>query len=202
MLLFYGNRGLQVRVSINYSAADIFAMAHGGIRFNSNGAGNGDRCPETGVFDTATGSAKVRQPALPVNATVSDPTGSRLTSWRFQTIGDQFRIQVGYRNAIRVSDMGFQGRLELDTDRRLQTGLVQTPFLINSPFNEIPTWGWDVAIQFQGGTDPPVIQHHFSLILGNSPTSSNHHAAMPIPMDFLSENPTTMDVGESYPVIN
>ena len=150
--LFYGNRGLQVRVSINYSAADIFAMAHGGIRFNSNGAGNGDRCPETGVFDTATGSAKVRQPALPVNATVSDPTGSRLTSWRFQTIGDQFRIQVGYRNAIRVSDMGFQGRLELDTDRSLQTGLVQTPFLINSPFNEIPTWGWDVAIQFQGGS--------------------------------------------------
>ncbi len=151
-VLYSGSRALGIRVPFNYTASDIFATTHGGNAFNGGGTGNGDRCPETGVFDTATGSAKVRLPALPVDATASDLTGSQLNSWRFQTIGDQFRIQVAYRNAIRVTDMGFQGRLELDTDRTLTTGLVQTPFLINSPFNEIPTWGWDVAIQFQGGS--------------------------------------------------
>jgi hypothetical protein len=94
---------------------------------------------------------EVRQPASLVDAELYDWSGTTLQGWGFQTFGDQFRIHVSYQYPIDPLSLHFQGRVELDTDRSLRTGLVQTPFLIHSRFNEIPSWGWDVAIQFRGG---------------------------------------------------
>jgi len=143
--------GLQISVPSTFTASDVFAFAHGRSGFNNGGTGNGDRCPEAGAFDTATGTVKVRHPASLVDAEIDDCSGTTLQGWGFQTFGDQFRIYVGYQYPINPLSLHFMGRVELDTDRNLQTGLVQTPFLIPSPFNEIPSWGWDVAIQFHGG---------------------------------------------------
>lgn len=75
--------------------------------------------------------------------------------------------------------MYFQGRLELDTDRSLLTGMVHTPFIIDSPFNEIPSWGWDVAIQIQGGDQ------------GGSNLT-------PFYLDFGAQSPTFFPFGEKY----
>ena len=149
-ILFDYDRGLQVSVPSAYTASDVFAFAHGRTGFGG-GTGNGDRCPEAGVFDTATGTVKVRQPASLIDAEIDDWSGTTLQGWGFQTFGDQFRIHVGYRYPINPLSLDFMGNVELDTDRNLQTGLVQTPFLIHSPFNEIPSWGWDVAIKWMGG---------------------------------------------------
>ena len=141
---------LQVSVPGTFTASDVFAFAHGRIGFDG-GTGNGDRCPEAGVFDTATGTVEVRQPASLVDAKIDDWSGTTLQGYGFQTFGDQFRIHVGYQYPINPLSLDFMGSVELDTDRNLQTGLVQTPFLIHSPFNEIPSWGWDVAIRWLGG---------------------------------------------------
>jgi len=142
---------LQVSVPNTYTASDVFAFAHGRSGFGGGGTGNGDRCPEAGVFDTATGTVEVRQPASLVDAKIDDGSGTTLQGWEFQTFGDQFRIQVSYQYPINLLSLQFQGSVELDTDRNLQTGLVQTPFLIPTRFNEIPSWGWDVAIRWVGG---------------------------------------------------
>ena len=146
------NYVLQVSIpSFTYTAFDVFAFAHGNVPVFGGKTGNGDRCPETGIFDTATGTAKVRSPAAAVDAVIDDPSGGLLFGWGFQTFGDQYRIFVDYQSPIDVTSLNFQGLLELDTDRALPTGLVQTPFIIDSPFNEIPSWGWDVAIKINGG---------------------------------------------------
>jgi len=149
--LFNYDHGLQVSVPSIYTASDVFAFVHGRNGFNDGGTGNGDRCPEAGVFDTATGTVKVRHPASLVDAGLYDWSGTTLQGWGFQTFGDQFRIHVSYQYPINPLSLHFMGSVELDTDRNLQTGLVQTPFLIHSPFNEIPSWGWDVAIRWLGG---------------------------------------------------
>ena len=143
--------GLQVSVPAPSLAPDVFAVAHGRSGFYGGGTGNGDRCPEVGAFDTAIGSMVVRSPAAVVDAELNDEEGSTLAGWRFQTFGDQFRISVSYQSFVNPLSFDFQGRVELDTDGSLLTGLVQTPFVGYSPFNEIPSWGWDAAIQFRGG---------------------------------------------------
>jgi hypothetical protein len=143
--------GLQVSVPSTFTTSDVFAFAHGRNGFGGDVTGNGDRCPEAGVFDTATGTVTVRKPASLVDAEIDDWSGTILQGWGFQTFGDQFRIHVVYQYPINPLSFHFLGTLELDTDRNLQTGLVHTPFLISSPFNEIPSWGWDVAIRWLGG---------------------------------------------------
>ncbi len=154
---------LQVLIPDFTNAADVIAFARGGVSFYGNKTGNGDRCPEYGVFDTSTRKVVLRQSAMPVEKTILDSTGPDLSGWRFQTFGDQFRIKVDFK----YPSQNFSGRIELDTDRNLNTGLVQTPFLIPSPFNEIPSWGWDVAIEFQGdvvfASDPTPISLDFGL---------------------------------------
>jgi hypothetical protein len=149
--LFNNDHDLQVSVPSTFTASDVFAFAHGRSGFNDSGTGNGDRCPEAGALNTATGTVEIRQPSSLVDTGLYDWSGTTLQGWGFQTFGDQFRIHVSYQYPIDPLSLHFQGRVELDTDRSLRTGLVQTPFLIHSPFNEIPSWGWDVAIQFQGG---------------------------------------------------
>lgn len=149
--LFNQGHCLQVSVPSRFTASDVFAFAHGRSGFYSGKTGNGDRCPETGAFNTVTGTVEVRQPASLVDAELVDRSGTILQGWGFQTFGDQFRIHVSYQSPIDPLSVHFMGRVDLDTDRSLRTGLVQTPFLIHSPFNEIPSRGWDVAIQFQGG---------------------------------------------------
>lgn len=178
--LFDQGHCLQVSVPSTFTASDVFAFAHGCSGFYGGGTGNGDRCPEAGAFNTATGTVEVRQPASLVDAELDDWSGTILQGWRFQTFGDQFRIHVGYQYLIDPLSLHFQGRVELDTDRSLRTGLVQTPFLIHSPFNEIPSWGWDVAIQFQGGVG-----------VGSDPT--------PFYLDFGAQSPFILPPQSTYP---
>ncbi|HBG08192.1 MAG: hypothetical protein A2075_02115 [Geobacteraceae bacterium GWC2_58_44] len=143
--------GLRVAIPALTEASDVFAFSHGRTRALSSGTGNGDRCPEAGFYDTATGNVKVPD-TEGIEAQIDDATGPALMGWKVETFGDQFRIMAGYKSLINLFSLNFAGRFELDTDRSLATGLVHTPFLRQSPFNEIPTWGWDVAIQIQGGS--------------------------------------------------
>lgn len=149
-----------------YNSSDVIAFARGGTDFNSGKAGNGDRCPEYGVIDTSTGGLVLRQPVAPVDKVIQDSTGPDLLGWQLQTFGDQFRLIIDYKYAVNPLSTAFSGRIELDTDRDLNTGLVQTPFLIPSPFNEIASWGWDVAIEFMGGSGTGSDLRPFSLDFG------------------------------------
>jgi hypothetical protein len=165
--LYANGYGLAISFPAPSTASDVFAFAHGRIGVFSGGSGNGDRCPEAGVFDTATGSVTVRAPAAVIDAVIDDGSGAALLGWRFQTFRDQFRLIAGFKAPVDIFSLNFQGRIELDTDRSLMTGLVHTPFVIPSPFNEIPSWGWDVAIAMQGGSQGGSDPIPFYLDFGN-----------------------------------
>ncbi len=142
---------LSLTVPVSSAAVDVIAFARGGNQTSAGVSGHGDRCPEHGAFNTATQDTVVRRVSQQLDRVISDSSGSTLQGWRFRTIGDQFEMALDFKSPVSLD--GLNGRLELDTDRNLNTGLVHTPFLIASPFNEIASWGWDIAIEFTGG-DP------------------------------------------------
>lgn len=184
--------GLQVIIPIQSSAVDVIAFSHGGINFYGDKLGNGDRCPEAGVFDTASGGLVVRQPSAVINQSIADASGADLLGWKFQTYGDQFRIQIDYQYWVDPLSFDFSGRIEMDTDRDLATGLVQTPVPIPSPsFNEIASWGWDVAIHYFGGTgtasDPTPVYLDFGV-----------QSKYIIPPEHTYASPLRFPFGEGY----
>ncbi|MEI6336167.1 MAG: hypothetical protein WCS87_16530 [Methylococcaceae bacterium] len=152
MLLPNDPHQLQVSLPVNSTAADIFAFAHGKVQIFGNGAGNGDRCPDAGVFDSTSGTVKVRHPAPAINSKVIDSSGNQLADWSFSTFGDQFHIEISFQYLINLQSLNFTGELQFDTDKSLTTGLFHNPWVVGGPLKEeIPTWGWDVAIVFGGG---------------------------------------------------
>lgn len=166
----------------NNDPMDIIAFAHGGTEFYSGKNGNGDRCPSQGVFDTSTHSFIVREPAVPINRVIEDSTGIDLLGWSLQTFGDQFRIVIAYKYPVDPLNLNFSGHIELDTDQDLNTGLVHTPFMIPYPFNEIPSWGWDVAIEYSGGAGIASDPHPFKLDFGVQSPFINFYDPTP-PLD-------------------
>lgn len=157
---------LRINIPNLFNPVDIIAFAHGATDFYGEKTGNGDRCPEEGIFDTATGTNIIRQSAVVVDEIITDFSGPDLQSWRFQTHGDQFRIQIDYKYILDPLSLTFSGRLEMDTDQNLDTGLLHSPFVLSKSFNDIPSWGWDVAIEYMGGGGTASDPTPFSLDFG------------------------------------
>jgi plastocyanin len=118
--------------------------------------GNGDRIPNAGALDTATGEKVVRHPGAPVNATmIAEPDsgqgGYQLTEAQFRTFDDQFEITLSFDKPINLSNsIALQGGIVFDSDRSLATGQLQMDTRNSHGLGlEIPTWGGDVELTFR-----------------------------------------------------
>ncbi len=166
----YTPNSLCINIPNLFDPVDIIAFARGATDFSLYGeekTGNGDRCPDEGIFDTATVSNKIRHPVVVIDEIITDFSGPDLESWRFQTHGDQFKIEITYKYLIDPLDLSFSGYLEMDTDQNIDTGLVHSPFVLSESLNEIPSWGWDVAIEYGGGGGMASDPTPFSLNFGS-----------------------------------
>ena len=94
----------------------------------------------------------MRHPSPTINSTINGSSGNQLAGWSFSTFGDQFHIEITFKYLVNLTSLNFTGELQFDTDRSLTTGLFHNPWVVGGPLKEeIPTWGWDVAIVFGGG---------------------------------------------------
>ena len=155
------NRTLTLRLPTDAihgsSTLDIFAVAYltgnNPILSHKILYGNGDRCPDAGALDTATGNVVVRHAGAPVNATMTallDGSGSeyQLVQAQFRTVGDQFEITLFYNQLIDLSSFeALRGGIVLDSDRSLNTGQL-CMIRPHGLGDEIPSWGGDVSLSF------------------------------------------------------
>jgi hypothetical protein len=132
------------------TAVDLFiATSFRGAIFDVSA--DGDRCPDAGAIDTATGGIVIRRPiAHPIDVTFTDPvgdsTGGRnvdITSARFRSFGDQLEITLEFANPIGYSSLAYHldGAVLLDSDHTLFTGF-------QGMGDVIQTWGGDVRLTF------------------------------------------------------
>ncbi|MBI3469666.1 MAG: hypothetical protein HY000_42250 [Planctomycetes bacterium] len=151
----------------NPRAVDVFAVAHARDDA-SHIAGSGDRAPDYGAIDTATGQVVVRRPGVTQWVTVTDtpgdtpldpfsrmPLGYDITSAQFITIADQFFTNLAFTQPVNPTNIVYgthlSGEIVLDSDRSLVTGPI--------PLGEdIPTWGGDTRLSFDlSGLAPKIL---------------------------------------------
>ncbi|HSN76784.1 MAG TPA: hypothetical protein VL334_17055 [Anaerolineae bacterium] len=133
------------------AAVDLFAGTFKGFVALDDRVADGDRCPDAGALDTATGSVVVRRPiAHPIDITfpdiIGDSTGGAdldITSARLRTFGDQLEITLSFVNPIQYTSFAYEleGTLLLDTDHSIFTGF-------EGMGNGIQTWGGDVLLSY------------------------------------------------------
>jgi hypothetical protein len=131
------------------AAVDVFALSSGAF---SGSSGSGDRVPNFGALDTASGQVVIRQARSTQITTVTDATGDQgaegrdLVAAEFTSIADQFETTLRFSETVDPADPSFlfdlHGELIVDGDRSLGTGGVTMG-------DEIPTWGGDQRISFQ-----------------------------------------------------
>lgn len=136
---------------------DVFAMAY----FRGNNAslsrtllfGNGDRVPDAGAINAATGDLVVRRLVSPIDVSMAVPpddplAANEIVGARFRTFGDQFELTLELEDAIDpASSVALRGGVVIDSDSRLETGQVpmRPPHGLG---DEIPSWGGDVQLSF------------------------------------------------------
>ena len=151
---------LPVNALNNTTALDLFAVAHvGGFPYSI--WGNGDRCPDSGSLNTATGTVVVRRPAAALDLTFTDPAddnsnGQDMTAARIRTYGDQFEITITLADPINLYSYSYEltGDVLMDSDRSLLTGWLGMGAAI-------PTWGADVQLLFVVNYLSPLLTFSF-----------------------------------------
>lgn len=137
----------------NPTAVDVFAISHRGSLENTSGTyrGTGDRSPNFGALDTASGQVVVRRPAPTRFVQLADPTGDvtqlafDVDVFAYAVIADQVEFFLQFTTAFDPTRAtlapGPWGAILVDSDRNILTG---GRFM----GDEIPTWGGDMELFF------------------------------------------------------
>ncbi len=133
----------------NPTAVDVFASSLADVARTHTS--DGDRVPNYGAIDTATGQVVVRNPRATSILTVQDPAGdqqlgSDMVAVTFTAIADQFSTAIAFAHSVERGDPNFRnysGLVLFDSDQSLSTGGL-------SMGGEIATWGGDRQIRFLG----------------------------------------------------
>lgn len=150
---------VQLPTQVLDGAQDVDVFAMGWFRGNNASLshtllfGNGDRVPDAGAIESATGDLVVRRAVPPIDVSMavqSDDSfaANEIVGARLRTFGDQFELALELEDTIDpASWAALRGGVVIDSDRRLKTGQVpMTP--PHGLGDQIPSWGGDVQLSF------------------------------------------------------